>query len=154
MQKLDSGLWLRFLLSNPMSSTEPGDIDAYIAAFPPEVQKSLQKIRALIREAAPDAVEAMKYRIPTFVLGTNLVHFAAYQNHIGFYPTPSTITAFASELRDFVSAKGSVQFPLNRPIPFGLIRRMVEFRVVEVHAKKKPSGIKKSRPASRRRPVQ
>jgi uncharacterized protein YdhG (YjbR/CyaY superfamily) len=122
-----------------MKSTDPSDIDAYIAAFPPEVQKSLQKIRALIREAAPDAVEALKYRIPTFVLGSNLVHFAAYQNHIGFYPTPSTITAFASELRDFVSAKGSVQFPLNRPIPFSLIRRMVEFRVSEVRAKKKPS---------------
>ncbi len=134
----------------PMNPTDPSDIDSYIAAFPPNVQESLQKIRTLIREVAPDAVEAMKYRIPTFVLGGNLVHFAAYENHLGFYPTPSAITAFASDIKDYVSAKGSVQFPLNRPIPFSLIRRMVEFRVDEVRAKKRPTGTKKPRPASRR----
>ena len=135
-----------------MNTTDPSDIDSYIAAFPPDVQESLQQIRALIREVAPDAMEAMKYRIPTFVLGSNLVHFAAYKNHIGFYPSPSAITAFASELKDYVSAKGSVQFPLNRPIPFSLIRRMVEYRVQEVRAKKQPAGSKKPRPASRRAP--
>jgi uncharacterized protein YdhG (YjbR/CyaY superfamily) len=135
---------------SPMKTADPSDIDSYIAAVPPNVQESLQQIRALVREVAPDAVEAMKYRIPTFVLGGNLVHFAAYQNHIGFYPTPSAITAFASELKDYVSAKGSVQFPLNCPVPFSLIRRMVEFRVGEVRAKKRPTGTKKPRPASRR----
>lgn len=136
----------------PMKSTDPTDIDAYIATFPSNVQESLQQIRTLIREVAPDAVEAMKYRIPTFVLGRNLVHFAAYENHIGFYPTPSAITAFASDFKDYVHAKGSVQFPLSRPIPFGLIRRMVEYRVREVRAKKQPAGSKEASPASRRAP--
>jgi uncharacterized protein YdhG (YjbR/CyaY superfamily) len=121
-----------------MKSPPAGTIDAYIATFPAEVQKALQKVRAIIRQAAPEAEEAIKYQIPTFVLKGNLVHFAAFQNHLGFYPTPFAITAFEAELADYKSAKGSVQFPFDQPLPFDLIRRMVEFRVNEVAAKTGP----------------
>ena len=112
-----------------MKNATPKNIDEYIAGFPPAVQESLRRIRAIVREAAPDAKETLKYRMPTFVLHENLVHFAAFQNHIGFYPTPSAIEAFRRELASYESAKGSVQFPLNRPVPLDLIKRMVRFRV-------------------------
>jgi len=116
--------------------TEPSkDIDDYIAGFPRDVQASLRKMRATIRKVAPDATEAIKYQIPTFVLNENLVHFAAFPKHIGFYPTSSAIKAFSAELADYVSAKGSVQFPLDKPIPFVLVERMVAFRVKEVREK-------------------
>jgi uncharacterized protein YdhG (YjbR/CyaY superfamily) len=118
-----------------MKTATPRNIDEYIAGFPPQVQAYLQKIRAIVKQAAPDAEETMKYRIPTFVLGENLVHFAAFDNHLGFYPTPSAIEAFSSDLEGYESAKGSVQFPLKRPIPFALIRRMVQFRVRETREK-------------------
>jgi uncharacterized protein YdhG (YjbR/CyaY superfamily) len=118
-----------------MKTSQPKDIDEYIAAFPPRVQKLLQQIRDIVRKAAPDAREAIKYQMPTFVLGQNLVHFAAFQKHIGFYPTPSAIKGFSSELAGYVWAKGSVQFPLEKVIPMPLIRRMVEFRVEEVRQK-------------------
>ncbi len=120
-----------------MKTDSPTNIDEYIARFPPRVQVSLQKIRAIVREAAPEAKEAIKYRIPTFVLGGNLVHFAAFDNHIGFYPTPSAIAAFSKELKGYVSAKGSVQFPHQQPIPFALITRMVRFRVKEARERNK-----------------
>jgi uncharacterized protein YdhG (YjbR/CyaY superfamily) len=117
------------------------NIDEYIAGFPAEVQEILQKIRSLIRAAAPQAQEAMNYSIPTFTLNGNLVHFAAFDKHIGFYPTPSGIEHFKHEIAIYKSAKGSVQFPLNQPMPYDLIRRMVEFRVQEsldkANAKKK-----------------
>lgn len=109
----------------------PRDIDEYIAGFPQGTQEILQKIRMTIRQAAPGAREAIKYRMPTFTLNGNLVHFAAYRNHIGFYPTPSGIEAFQDELSAYKSAKGSVQFPLDQPIPYDLIGRIVEFRVAE-----------------------
>ena len=115
-----------------MKTTTPGNIDEYIAGFPPEVQESLQKMRAIVREAAPDAEEALKYRMPTFVLQENLVHFAAFDKHIGFYPTPSAMEAFSTDLKDYPHAKGSVQFPLNRPVPWALVKKMVQFRVKEV----------------------
>ena len=118
-----------------MKTTSPGNIDEYIAGFPPGVQESLQKMRAIVREAAPDAEEALKYRMPTFVLQENLVHFAAYEKHIGFYPTPSAMEAFSTDLKDYAHAKGSVQFPLNRPVPLALVKRMVQFRVKEVREK-------------------
>ncbi len=118
-----------------MKTTTPRNIDEYIAGFPPDVQESLQKMRTIVREAAPDAEETLKYRMPTFVLQGNLVHFAAFENHIGFYPTPSAIEAFSDDLKPYVSAKGSVQFPVNRPVPFALIRRMVQFRVKETREK-------------------
>jgi uncharacterized protein YdhG (YjbR/CyaY superfamily) len=110
-------------------------IDEYIAQFPPEVQSILQKIRRLIAEAAPDAREALKYKIPTFVLQENLVHFAAFEKHIGFYPTPSGIETFKQELSTYKTAKGSVQFPLDDVIPFPLITKIVKFRVRELREK-------------------
>jgi uncharacterized protein YdhG (YjbR/CyaY superfamily) len=106
-------------------------IDAYIAGFPPEVQTLLQKLRVVIHAAAPDAVEKISYQMPTFYLHGNLVHFAAFKNHIGFYPTPSAIADFSEELAIYKSAKGSIQFPIAEPLPFGLIERMVRFRVAE-----------------------
>lgn len=118
-------------------------IDEYIAAFPREIQARLKKVRALIRSAAPDAEEAIKYQIPTFVLNGNLVHFAGYAKHLGLYPTPSAIQAFAKELSSYESAKGSVQFPHDEPLPLELIQKIVAFRVREAKtraklAKKKP----------------
>ncbi len=113
----------------------PRNIDEYIAFFPPEVRYILQKIRMTIRRAAPDAEEAIKYQIPTFTLQGNLVHFAAYKNHIGFYPTPTGIRRFKKELAAYEGSKGAVRFPLDKPMPFGLIARIVKFRVRETRAK-------------------
>ena len=106
-------------------------IDEYIADFPPDVQVILKKLRATIRKAAPDAEEAMKYRLPTFVLHGNLVHFGAFKKHIGFYATPTGNEKFRKELAVYEGAKGSVQFPLDKPIPYDLVIRMVKFRVKE-----------------------
>jgi len=111
------------------------NIDDYIAGFPPEVQEFLEQIRTTIKKAAPAAMEAIKYRMPTFVLNENLVHFAAYKNHVGFYPTPSGIEKYKDELLSYKSAKGSVQFPIDKPMPLKLIRKIVEFRVKEIQAK-------------------
>jgi uncharacterized protein YdhG (YjbR/CyaY superfamily) len=107
------------------------NVDEYIAEFPADVQKILTKIRSTIRKSAPKAGEKIAYGIPTFTLNGNLVHFAAFKNHIGFYPDPSGIDAFARELSPYESAKGSVQFPLDQPIPYDLISRIVRFRVQE-----------------------
>lgn len=109
----------------------PKDIDEYISGHPPELQTILKKIRSLIREITPEAEETIKYQIPTFTLHGNLVHFAAFQKHIGFYPEPTGIQKFQKELAAYQSAKGSVQFPLDQPIPYDLIRRIVKFRVQE-----------------------
>jgi len=106
-------------------------IDEYIAGFPREVQEILQKVRKTIKKAAPDAEEAINYQIPTFTLKGNLVHFAAYDKHIGFYPTPTGIEKFKNELSAYPVAKGSVKFPLDRAIPFDLITKIVRFRVKE-----------------------
>ncbi|PKN61358.1 MAG: hypothetical protein CVU57_29785 [Deltaproteobacteria bacterium HGW-Deltaproteobacteria-15] len=109
----------------------PTNIDEYIAGFPPDVQKVLEKIRKIIRKAAPDAEETIKYRIPTFTLKGNLVHFAAFKEHIGFYPTPTGTEEFKNELSLYKGGKGSVRLPLDKPIPFGLISKIVKFRVEE-----------------------
>ena len=109
----------------------PKTIDAYIAGFPDEVRGILQRIRDIVKDTAPDAEEAIKYQIPTFVLGQNLVHFAAFEKHIGFYPTPSGIEQFKDALTGYHSAKGSVQFSLDSPIPYDLIKKIVKFRVKE-----------------------
>lgn len=111
---------------------KPTSIDEYIAGFPLETRQILNKVRATIRESAPLATETINYQIPTFTLHGNLVHFAAFKNHIGFYPTPSGMTAFAKELSAYKGAKGSVQFPLDQPIPYDLIARIVRFRVEEI----------------------
>jgi uncharacterized protein YdhG (YjbR/CyaY superfamily) len=113
----------------------PATIDAYIAQFPGEVQEVLQKIRSLIHETAPEAAEKISYGMPTFYLKGNLVHFAGFKSHIGFYPIPSGIEAFKDELAQYKTGKGSVQFPLDQPIPYDLIRRIVIFRVQENNKK-------------------
>jgi uncharacterized protein YdhG (YjbR/CyaY superfamily) len=107
------------------------DIDEYIGHFPDDVRGILEKIRLTIRKAAPSAGEKIGYGIPTFTLEGNLVHFAAFKKHIGFYPTPSGVEQFKQELSIYEGAKGSVQFPLDKPIPFGLISKIVKFRVQE-----------------------
>lgn len=112
-------------------STTPKNIDEYISGFPEDIQAILQKVRATIRESAPDAEETISYQIPTFTLEGNLVHFAAFKKHIGFYPAPSGIEKFKTELSSYEGAKGSVKFPLDKPIPYDLIREIVEFRVRE-----------------------
>ncbi len=107
-------------------------IDEYISSFPLDVQEKLQMMRKVIKVTAPQATEKISYGMPTFVLfDHNLVHFAAYKNHIGFYPTPSGIDSFKEELSKFKGAKGSVQFPLNEPLPLELVRKIVAFRADE-----------------------
>jgi uncharacterized protein YdhG (YjbR/CyaY superfamily) len=107
------------------------DVDNYIAGFPEETRKLLEQIRSTIRKSAPDASEKMSYGIPTFYLEGNLVHFAGFSSHIGFYPTHSGINAFKDELSEYKWAKGSVQFPVDKPLPLDLISRIVKFRVKE-----------------------
>jgi uncharacterized protein YdhG (YjbR/CyaY superfamily) len=106
-------------------------IDEYIKTFPDNVQAILQKVRQAIKETAPDAEETISYQMPTFKMNGNLVHFAGYKNHIGLYPTPSGTEAFKKELSAYKSGKGSIQFPLDEPIPFSLIKKIVKFRVKE-----------------------
>jgi uncharacterized protein YdhG (YjbR/CyaY superfamily) len=111
-------------------------IDEYIAEFPPETQKVLKELRALITASAPGATETISYAIPTFDLnGRHLVHFAGYAGHVGLYPAPSGLDAFQAELKPYKRGKGSVQFPLDQPLPADLIRRIVEFRVEETTRK-------------------
>ncbi|HHW08874.1 MAG TPA: hypothetical protein GXX29_02730 [Firmicutes bacterium] len=113
--------------------SKASSIDEYIAEFPSDIQKVLQKIRSVIKEAVPDAIETISYAMPTFDLnGKHLVHFAAHAKHIGFYPTPSAIEQFRSELGPYKFSKGAVQFPLDQLLPLALMRKMVEFRVHEV----------------------
>jgi len=108
-------------------------IDEYIAEFPAPTRSALEELRRLIQAAAPGATETMSYAIPTFDLnGEHLVHFAGYDKHVGFYPAPSAIEAFRDDLLPYKTAKGSVRFPLDRPLPAELITRMVDFRVREV----------------------
>lgn len=106
-------------------------VDQYISAYASEVQEILQTLRKVIREAAPEAEEKISYQMPTFFLHKNLVHFAAFKNHIGFYPAPQGIEAFKEELAKYKGAKGSVQFPIHEPLPYELITRIVKFRVEE-----------------------
>lgn len=115
---------------------EDNPIDAYIAGFPEAVQPVLEQLRTWIREEIPEAREVMSYQIPTFKLKRNLVHFAAFKNHIGFYPGASGVKAFEDRLGDYVHAKGSIQFPLDQPMPEKLIREIVRFRVAEEMQKK------------------
>ena len=106
-------------------------IDEYIAAFPEEIQKILEELRATIKSAAPGAEEKISYQMPTFTLKGNLVHFAAHKKHIGFYPTPSVIQAFEQELSIYETSKGSIRFPIDKPLPLDLISKIVKFRVNE-----------------------
>ena len=119
-----------------METKEYRTIDEYIRSFPKEIQARLEDLRALIRKAAPEATEKISYRMPTFFLKGNLVHFAAHAHHMGFYPTPSGINHFKNELEGYVCSKGAIQFPLEKPFPQELIRRIVEFRRDENMKKK------------------
>jgi len=125
-----------------MKGEQAKNIDEYIAGYPDDVQELLQTIRATIKAAAPDAKEAIKYAIPTFTLNGNLVHFGGYKNHIGFYPAPMGIEAFAAETKVYETGKGTLQFPIDKPLPLDLISRIVKFRVeknLEKAKKKKQS---------------
>jgi len=121
-------------------------MDEYINTFPKDVRTILNELRQAIKEAAPEAEETINYQMPTFTLNGNLVHFGAFKDHIGFYPTPSGIEAFKKELAPYKGAKGSVQFPIDQPLPLPLIRRIVEYRVKEnvERKQKKKTSIKKS----------
>src|SRR2546427_11047064 len=112
-------------------------IDEYIKMFPKEVQRSLEKMRQTIRKEAPEAVESISYQMPTFKLnGKGLVYFAGYKSHVGFYPIPSGVEAFKKELSPYKQGKGSVQFPIDEPVPYDLVTRIVQFRVKEQPTKK------------------
>jgi uncharacterized protein YdhG (YjbR/CyaY superfamily) len=119
-------------------------IDEYIQTFPEDIQKILREIRATIKAAAPDAEEKISYQMPTFFLNGNLIHFAAFKNHIGLYPTPSGTEAFKRELSIYQGAKGSVRLPLDEPMPLKLISKIVKFRVAE-NSKKVTAKPKKSK---------
>jgi uncharacterized protein YdhG (YjbR/CyaY superfamily) len=106
-------------------------IDEYIASFPEDIQKILQELRSVIRSAAPDAVERIAYQMPTFWQNGNLVHFAAFKNHIGFYPNPSGIEGFKQKLAGYQQSKGAIRFPIDQPLPLELIGEIVRFRVAE-----------------------
>ena len=121
---------------------KPHDINEYIASFSPQVQELLEQVRATIHKAAPEAGEAISYAMPTFKLNGNLVHFAAFTNHIGFYALPSGNEAFQKELSAYKTGKGSIQFPFDKPLPLGLITKIVKFRMEE-NAKK--AEIKRSK---------
>nr|WP_319216438.1 DUF1801 domain-containing protein [uncultured Trichococcus sp.] len=112
-------------------------IDDYINQYPEDVRVILEEMRQAIKEEAPDATEKISYQMPTFYLNGNLVHFAVQKNHIGFYPAPSGVAAFKQELTDYKTSKGAIQFPLTKPIPYELVRRIVRFRVEEAREKKK-----------------
>jgi len=110
-------------------------IDEYIAGFPPETRELLEEVRALVREEAPDATETISYAIPTFDLdGRHLCHFAAFKQHLSFFPTGQGADAFADELAAYKGGRGTVQFPYGTPLPTDLLRRMVRYRVAQVRA--------------------
>jgi uncharacterized protein YdhG (YjbR/CyaY superfamily) len=114
-------------------STEqkPQNIDEYIAGFSPDVQEILQKIRRMVKKAAPEAKETIKYQMPAFMLKGNLVYFAAFKNHIGFFPPVTGNEKLKNELYIYEGPKGSLKFPLDKPIPYDLIRRIINIRVRE-----------------------
>lgn len=122
-----------------MAKTDFKNIDEYIDIFPKDVQKVLQSVRQTIQKAAPQALEAISYKMPTFKLnGKNLVHFAGWKKHIGFYPIPSGLEAFKKELSGYQQSKGAVQFPIDKPMPLSLITKIVKFRVKENETKVSP----------------
>jgi len=112
-----------------MKSIQPRNIDEYIASFPKDIQKLLKKMRATIKKAAPQAEETIKYAIPTYTLNGNLVSFAAFKNHIGFYPVPRLVEPFKKKLAEYEGAKSTARFPFDSPLPLELISEMVKFRV-------------------------
>jgi len=128
-----------------MKNPPPTNIDEYIATFPDDVQKILRKIRLTIRKAAPDAEEKISYQIPTFTLHGNLIYFAAFKKHVSVYPAPRGNAAFRDELSSYEGGKGTVRFPLDKPVPYDLITRITQFRVADnmERAASRPSRTKK-----------
>lgn len=124
-----------------MRQTRFNTIDEYIRTFPKSIQDILQELRRTIRKAAPEAEEAISYQIPTFRLNGNLVHFAAFKTHIGFFPTSSGIRAFKKELSGYELSKGTVRFPMDKPLPLSLVSKIVKFRLKENSAKTKKNRI-------------
>jgi len=114
-----------------IKSDTPTTIDDYISAFPDEVQLVLKEFRKIVNDAAPDAEEKISYGIPTLFLNGNLVHFGGYKSHIGFYPGPSGITEFKDQLSDYELSKGTIKFPLSKPLPVEIISRITEYRATE-----------------------
>ncbi|WP_088043100.1 iron chaperone [Bacillus sp. EAC] len=127
------------------NKTTFNSIDEYIVQFPQEVQEILNTLRNVIKETVPEAVEKISYQMPAFALHKNLVHFAAYKNHIGFYPGASGIANFKNELSAYKGAKGSVQFPIGKPLPYDLIKEIVKFRVSEDIRKAEEKKLKKKK---------
>lgn len=132
-------------MANTMNRPQADTIDNYIAGFPDDVQKLLKQMKEIISKAAPKAEEAIRYAMPTFTLHGNLVHFAGYKNHIGFYPAPSGIESFKEELSKYKNSKGAVQFPLDKPLPVALITKIVKFRVKESLAAAELKTLKKTK---------
>ncbi len=112
-----------------MTGTKPNNIKEYIAGFPNHIQEILKQVRVTVKEAAPAAEETIKYEMPTFTLNGNLVHFAAFKNHIGFYPAPTENEEFKKELSGYKTGRGSVQFPVDKPMPLNLITKIVMLEV-------------------------
>lgn len=127
------------------NASSPENVDSYIASFSEEIQERLCKIRKAIQDVAGEATETMKYRMPTYVLNENIVHFAGYEHHVGFYPTPSGIVQFAKELEKYPTSKGAVQFPHDKPIPITLVKKIVKFRLKEAAEKAARKKVKKSK---------
>lgn len=115
---------------------QASSIDEYIRTFPPETRRRLMTIRDIIRTVSPEAKEAIKYGIPTFILDGNLVHFGGFTHHIGLYPTPDAIAHFAQELTPYTTNKGSIQFPASEPLPLALIKKIVMYRVEQTKQKR------------------
>lgn len=136
--------YIGFQKGHIMEKTTYQTIDEYIAQFPDNVQQTLQTLRKVIQEAAPVATEKISYQMPTFALHGNLVYFAAYQSHIGLYPGASGVAAFQNEITNYKTSKGTIQFPIDQPLPYDLIRRIVAFRVDE-NVKKAKSKAKKKK---------
>lgn len=120
-----------------MKKNSPSSIDEYIKLYPADVQKMLEGIRETIKKVVPEASEKISYQIPTFYLNGNLVHFAAFADHVSFFPTGAGVEAFKDELRSYKTAKGTIQFPIDKPIPLDLISRITKFRVEQNRKKTK-----------------
>jgi uncharacterized protein YdhG (YjbR/CyaY superfamily) len=137
---------------------QPKDIDDYISIYPKKIQKLLQTIRTTIAKAAPDAEEAISYQIPTFKLKGNLVHFAAFKNHLGFYPGADGVATFKKELSKYETSKGTIQFPFDQILPLKLISDIVKYRVMvnenKAKAKSKPKAVTKTKTPSDADPVE
>lgn len=129
-------------LNNNMKNVTAGNVDEYIAGYPSDVQALLEHVRATIKEVAPDAIETIKYAIPTFVLNGNLISFAAYKNHIGVYPAPAGSKAFEKQIAVYRRGKSMVQFPLDRPIPTSLLRQIVVLRSGKIRKNARSRGKK------------